>query len=52
VFLYTQKVGGVDLRPCALRTPPPVFCKKRPDFLDCKGVDVFGSDQVSVRISE
>ena len=36
-------------RSCIRDTPPPVFCKKRLDLLDSKGVDFFGDDKEAAR---
>jgi hypothetical protein len=42
------EVGGSRLE--EERTPPPrVFCKKRLDLLDSKGVDFFGDDKEAAR---
>lgn len=38
--------------PCADIPTPRVFCRKSPDLLDGKGLEFFGSDKESGRVSQ
>jgi hypothetical protein len=46
----TGDSGGSEARHRSVEVPPPrVFCKKRLDLLDSKGVDIFGDDKEAAR---